>query len=235
MRFRRFSIRILPFRISIRRRIRQRHRGNRRPLSIRERRVKIRLKPRIQRALIPRGIVFFVMERQAVQRIAAHQQRFPALHIQHLPRNRLTAVIKIAILLILPKNDRIADPRFFRVPRANPANERHQAHSKQLFHFPFPLRRFRFHYSTIQLKLVVDSHPILPQNKKSAATPLGNRGEEVEMRGVEPLSEGSLAGPSPSADCDLKFPHDDARSQASAIGSFMLRTHGKAYMRSFPA
>jgi len=55
------------------------------------------------------------------------------------------------------------------------------------------------------------------------------------MRGVEPLSEGSLAGPSPSADCDLKFPHDDARSQASAIGSFMLRTHGKAYMRSFPA
>lgn len=57
----------------------------------------------------------------------------------------------------------------------------------------------------------------------------------VEMRGVEPLSEGSLAGPSPSADCDLKFPHDDARSQASAIGSFMLRTHGKAYMRSFPA
>ena len=59
--------------------------------------------------------------------------------------------------------------------------------------------------------------------------------ELVEMRGVEPLSEGSLAGPSPSADCDLKFPHDDARSQASAIGSFMLRTHGKAYMRSFPA
>lgn len=57
----------------------------------------------------------------------------------------------------------------------------------------------------------------------------------VEMRGVEPLSEGSLAGPSPSADCDLKFPHDDARSQASAIGSFMLRTHGKAYIRSFPA
>lgn len=103
MRFRRFSIRILPFRIPIRRRIRQRHRGNRRPLSIRERRVKIRLKPRIQRALIPRGIGFFVMERQAVQRIAAHQQRFAALHIQHLPRNGLTAVIKIAILFILPE------------------------------------------------------------------------------------------------------------------------------------
>ena len=235
MRFRRFSIRILPFRVPIRRRIRQRHRGNRRPLSIRERRVKIRLKPRIQRALIPRGIDFLVMERQAVQRIAAHQQRFAALHIQHLPRNGLTAVIKIAILFILPENDRIADPRFFRVPRANPANERRQAHSKQLFHFPFPLCRFRFHYSTKQLKLVVDSQPFFPKNKKSAATPLGNRGEEVEMRGVEPLSEGSLAGPSPSADCDLKFPHDDARSQASAIGSFMLRTHGKAYMRSFPA
>ena len=124
MRFRRFSIRILPFRIPIRRRIRQRHRGNRRPLSIRERRMKIRLKPRIQRALIPRGIGFFVMERQAVQRIAAHQQRFAALHIQHLPCNRLTAVIQIAILFILPENDRIADLRFFRVPRANPANER---------------------------------------------------------------------------------------------------------------
>ena len=235
MRFRRFSIRILPFRVSIRRRIRQRHRSNRRPLSIRERRMKIRLKPRIQRALIPHGIGFLVMERQAVQRIAAHQQRFAALHIQHLPRNGLAAVVQIAILFILPEHDRIADPRFFRVPRANPANERHQAHSKQLFHFSFPLRRFRFHYSTKQLKLVVDSQPIFPQNKKSAATPLGNRGEEVEMRGVEPLSEGSLAGPSPSADCDLKFPHDDARSQASAIGSFMLRTHGKAYMRSFPA
>ena len=34
-----------------RRRIRQRHRGNRRPLSLRERCAKIRLKPRIQRAL----------------------------------------------------------------------------------------------------------------------------------------------------------------------------------------
>ena len=166
VRFRRFSIRILPFRIPIRRRIRQRHRGNRRPLSIRERRVKIRLKPRIQRALIPRGIGFFVMERQAIQRIAAHQQCFAALHIQHLPRNRLAAVIKIAILFILPEHDRIADPRFFRVPRANPANERHQAHSKQLFHFPFPLRRFRFHYSTKQLKLVVYLHPIFPKTPK---------------------------------------------------------------------
>lgn len=173
MRFRRFSIRILPFRIPIRRRIRQRHRGNRRPLSIRERRMKIRLKPRIQRALIPRGIGFFVMERQAVQRIAAHQQRFAALHIQHLPRNGLAAVIKIAILFILPENDRIADPRFFRVPCANPANERRQAHSKQLFHFPFPLRRFRFHYSTIQLKLVVYLHPIFPKTKKVPRPLLG--------------------------------------------------------------
>ena len=70
---------------------------------------------------------------------------------------------------------------------------------------------------------------------KKSRDPFCGIAVKVEMRGVEPLSEGSLAGLSPSADCDLKFPHDDARSQASAIGSFMLRTHGKAYMRSFPA
>ena len=166
VRFRRFSIRILPFRIPIRRRIRQRHRGNRCPLSIRERRMKIRLKPRIQRTLMPRGIGFFVMERQAVQRIAAHQQRFAALHIQHLPRNGLTAVVQISILFILPEHDRITDPRFFRVPRTNPANERRQAHSKQLFHFSVPLCRFRFHCSTKQLKLVVYLRPVFPKNKK---------------------------------------------------------------------
>ena len=100
--------------------------------------MKIRLKPRIQRTLIPRGVCFLVMERQAVQRIAAHQQRFAALHIQHLPRNGLTAVVQIAILFILPEHDRIADPRFFRVPRANPANERRQAHSKRFFIFRSP-------------------------------------------------------------------------------------------------
>lgn len=57
----------------------------------------------------------------------------------------------------------------------------------------------------------------------------------VELRGVEPLSEGSQTGPSPSAVCGSDFPAAHVHRQTCAPGSFMLRTHGKAYMRSFPA
>ncbi len=57
----------------------------------------------------------------------------------------------------------------------------------------------------------------------------------VELRRVELLSEGSQARPSPSAVCGSEFPRADAHRQESARSSFMLRTHGKAYMRSFPA
>lgn len=88
-------------------------------------------------------------------------------------------------------------------------------------------------WASVQVHLVRDKEII--RTHRPQGTIGSDYIDEVEMRGVEPLSEGSLAGPSPSADCDLKFPHDDAHSQASAIGSFMLRTHGKAYMRSFPA
>lgn len=45
----------------------------------------------------------------------------------------------------------------------------------------------------------------------------------VEMRGVEPLSEGSLAGLSTGVVCDLKFPHPAAHRRAARVSSFMLR------------
>lgn len=45
----------------------------------------------------------------------------------------------------------------------------------------------------------------------------------VEMRGVEPLSEGSLAGLSTGVVCDLGFPHPTAHRRAAGISSFILR------------
>ena len=45
----------------------------------------------------------------------------------------------------------------------------------------------------------------------------------VEMRGVEPLSEGSLAGLSTGVVCDLTFPHPAAHRRAAGVSSFILR------------
>lgn len=66
------------------------------------------------------------------------------------------------------------------------------------------------------------------RHKKSTVVASNHRADAVEMRGVEPLSEGSCAELSPSAVCDLTFPQLTARRQADSVSSFMLRTHGKA-------
>ena len=52
--------------------------------------------------------------------------------------------------------------------------------------------------------------------------------ESVEMRGVEPLSESSLTGLSPSAFCGLDFPRPTAHRQADGSGSFIIQACCKA-------
>ena len=51
----------------------------------------------------------------------------------------------------------------------------------------------------------------------------------MEMRGVEPLSEGSLAGLSTGVVCDLKFPHPAAHRRAARVSSFMLRVSSQSF------
>ena len=51
----------------------------------------------------------------------------------------------------------------------------------------------------------------------------------MEMRGVEPLSEGSLAGLSTGVVCDLEFPHPAAHRRAARVSSFMLRVSSQSF------